>query len=326
MKCFQKGSYQRLVDLKRSRSLNVSEQGFSTIKIGASWQPNRRREVPSSQRMSYLLGAMFTIGLIGCHAALASEGRCYQPLPKTDSSSALFVEPKSKVCKAFEKELNASCGVEIPLVNLTPKVRSSRLSEPHWADIPLYDQKGNALDEGFALLSRLVRSRAMATYSVDRAARATRDEDAVTAAVRQARAEGKLPTLQRTSIDLVGAGQREDMYRLRLGARNPRSLLEANSGKSEPQLFLARAEKFANTNGSQASTPQWAGADVTNLLADVLVFDGAPYFLTWTGSGSILVYASYLQTNRPPIPDESDKEGRLILPTLKCMFKLNADR
>jgi hypothetical protein len=267
-----------------------------------------------------ILGAILTTG----NTTSAAGNSCYESLRATDSSAAMFVEPKSDVCRALEAELNARCGIEIPLTRFAPRLRSSHLTEPRWTDVPLFDQQGTPQERGFSLLTQLTRSRAMATYSRDRAPRASRDADAVTAAVQQARASGQWPILQHTSIDLVGAGQAEELYRLVLGGRNPHSLLDANSGKTEPQLFLARAMNAQYVDTATPPSPQWAGADVTNMRADVVVFDGVPYFLTWSGPTKVVVYASYSRANRARIPEELGKEERLILPVLKCMFELSA--
>lgn len=276
--------------------------------------------------ISFVFVVLAACSSLTAQSAEAATNDCFTVAPETDSNASAFVDPASSVCKAFQSELNASCGKEIPITRFVPRAGSRGLSEPKWAEIPLFDSNGAELNAGFSLLSQLVRSRALATYSVEREKRAERDVKAIVASVRDAKAKGSLPALQRVSIDLIGLGKPEDVYRLILGRGNPRSVAEAGFGKGEPQLFLERAARVWKEMGSAPSTGVFAGSEITNMRADIILFDEVPYLVTWSDVENVLVYAAYLEKNRLAIPDEENTEERLILPTLKCAYKLTKFR
>jgi hypothetical protein len=255
--------------------------------------------------------------------AISADRKCFLPQKSTGNRSDLFVEPKSKVCRAFERELNASCAGAIPIVEFMPKLQDSRLIEPAWEQIALYTPDGSEDAAAFALLQKLIWSRSVTGYSMDQETRAKRDVGMILAGVRAAHAGNRSPRFDKVTLDLEGRGRKEVLYRLYTGLLgNPDSLNDKNiSFKSEPYLFLDRAIAIASSASLAKVSPHAAGNDVTGGPADVLLFDSVPYFLHWSGDDVLLVYASYLQPNRPMIPDESIEHGTFIIPLLRCMFE-----
>ena len=90
------------------------------------------------------------------------------PVDGGRAAQAGFVDPQSKVCRAFQRELNADCGGDIPSVEFKPALPGSGLSEPDWKSIPLYASSGAEDPKAFELLEKLVWARAVTEYSVEK--------------------------------------------------------------------------------------------------------------------------------------------------------------
>lgn len=273
-------------------------------------------------RPSKLATMMFFLALVFSASVTCAERLCFLPRKSAHTHADLFVDPNSKVCRAFERELNANCAGDIPMVEFRPRLAESEVIEPAWSELPLY-LAGNVENEStFALLAKLAWSRAMTTYSVDREARAKRDVGTTLARVREAHSKGREPRLQQVSIDLEGRGHGEVIYRLYSGlVQNPKSIVDENSSsKFEPTLFLARAIELASERDRPKVSVHAAGHDIAGLSADVLLFDGDPYFLTWSSDKAVLIYAAYSQRDRPMSSAEKHDGHSHLIPMLRCMF------
>jgi hypothetical protein len=251
-----------------------------------------------------------------------SQGVCFVPKKGSGGNATFFVAPKSKVCRAFQRELNANCTGEIPTVEFKPKLRDSGLTEPAWQPIALYTPDGAEDTASFQLLEKLIWSRAITKYSADRELTAKRDVDRILGEIRKAHASNLIPRFDKVSLDLEGRGQEEALYRLFSGLlRNPTSINDQNSSfKSEPNLFLGRALALALSGDVAKVSPDAAGNAATLAPADVLLFDGTPYFLKWSGGNSLYVYDSHIQPNRPRTPDEINEGRTFVSLQLRCMF------
>jgi hypothetical protein len=109
----------------------------------------------------------------------------------------------------------------------------------------------------------------------------------------------------------------------RVDCPNPGQLVVNDSGssfKSEPNLFLERALDLALHDDISKTSPTAAGILATDAPADVLVFEGTPYFLKWNGGNTVYIYDSHIQPNRPRIPEEIDEGHTFILMQLRCLF------
>jgi hypothetical protein len=260
-----------------------------------------------------------TLAVLMCGEALGAEQRCFLPT-RGDGGRTMFIEPDSKVCRAFERELNATCSGDIPRQKLELTVADSGVSEPAWSSIELYQPDGRENPDGFALLEKLARSRALTTYSVERDTRAARDVETVLREVRASQVKGGKPRLDKTALDLEGRGREEVLYRLYIGlARNPPSITEI-SFKQEPQLYLERAIELAPWVDAGKVSPLAAGSDVVVGLSEVFVYAGIPYLLKWSGE-TVLINAAYLQRNRPISSQEAAEQRGFILPTPRCLFE-----
>lgn len=232
----------------------------------------------------------------------------------------MFVEPKSNVCRTFERELNANCGDAIPIVEFKPRPTSG-LVIPAWTPIELYGPDGKEVSAAFDLLEKLSRARAISTYFTDREQLALRDAGAVLTSVREAHGAGKSPRFERVSLDIEGLGQEEAIYRLYSGQlENPLAPdVPLLAYKIEPNLFLERALSMVITTEVSPVLQMSFGKYLSGRQADILMFDGVPYFLTWE-SNRIHVYAAYLYRNRVVTPEEQEAGRRAMVPTLRCRF------
>jgi hypothetical protein len=124
-------------------------------------------------------------------------------------------------------------------------------------------------------------------------------------------------------LDLEGRGRQELLYRLYSGlAQNARSRNDEDSSfKTEPNLFLDRAVRFASSDEASKISSSAAGGQLTIKTADVLMFGGAPYLFTWDAGFGVLVYDAYSRRDRPYIPEEKIEGHTFILPTLRCIFE-----
>jgi hypothetical protein len=282
--------------------------------------------VPDTRPHQAIRFAVLVCILFVSSGAFAVDQMCFLPVKSSGNNSDIFVEPKSKVCRAFQRELNANCAGEIPTLEFRPALKDSGLTEPAWEPIALYAPDGTENADAFALLEKLIWSRAVTGYSIEQDARATRDVNRVLGQVRAARATNRVPRFDKISLDFEGRGSKDVLYRLYSGLmRNPTTINDQNSSfKSEPHLFLERAMGLAVNDNLSKISSHAAGNDVTRGPADVLLFDGVPYLLTWSAD-HVLVYASYIQPNRPKIPDETFEDRTFIIPQLRCMFESRQD-
>jgi len=165
-------------------------------------------------------------------------------------------------------------------------------------------------------------SRAVIGYSADREARARRDVELLLQQLRDAHSSGNSPRFERTALDLTGSGSPDAVYRVYTGLiRNPTSINEQGSDlKTEPILFLERAIGLASAQSAQPTLASAAGNSIAGMHADVLLFDGTPYFLTWAPNRVVLVYAAYLRRGRPNTHEEHGEFRTIAAPTLRCMF------
>ena len=296
--------------------------GLRSLNIVKTFVGNQMNLDPGRNPHQSIRLAVLVCFLIVSSAVFSADQMCFLPVNSSGGNSDIFVEPKSKVCRAFQRELNANCAGEIPTVEFKPKLRDSGLTEPAWQSIALYAPGGTENPDAFTLLEKLIWSRATTGYSIEQGARATRDVNMVLGQVRAAHADNRTPRFDKVSLDLEGRGHEEVLYRLYSGLmRNPTSINDQNSSfKSEPHLLLDRAIGLAGSNNLSNISSHAAGNDVTRGPAEVLLFDGVPYFLTWSAD-HVLVYASYLQPNRPKIPDETFEDRTFIIPQLRCMFE-----
>ncbi len=162
---------------------------------------------------------------------------------------------------------------------------------------------------GFTMDLKLVWARAITSSGKEARASGMR----YVGQVRAAHAAGKSPRLEQVSLDLEGRGHELVLYRLYSGAvRNAKSIVDENSAFSvEPNLFLERSIRLMSSS---------VAGDQLPFIGDVIVYEGVPYFLKWSG-GSVLIYAAFVHRNRPLIPDEQRLGRTFIIPTLRCVFE-----
>jgi hypothetical protein len=268
-----------------------------------------------------IVGLASILVFVVCRPTGAAEPMCFAPKKEMGDRSTMFVDPKSKVCRAFQLELNANCSADIPTAEFKPVLKGSGLSLPAWEKISLFESGRENL-KAFALLERLIRERAFTANPTDPEGRAKRDIDFIVGRVRESQAAGGSPRFEKVLLDLEGRGYGELLFRLYSGStHNSKSINdEYSSRKLEPELFLARAGDFSSSGSGSTPSPSAAGAQLTSKRADVLLFDGTPYLLTWAPNNEVLIYAAYLNRNRPKIPNEISEGRTSIVPLLRCMF------
>ena len=243
------------------------------------------------------------VASVFCMPSLAVE-RCYKSMPPDNSSREL--EPRSNVCRAFERTFEAHCDHTWEPRNIEEDAAFG-LEVPRWNSIPLYTADGDEDLEGFDLLRRLVRARTIHSVSRDKEARAAQDVARTLAQVRQARSDGRNPRFERIELDLEGRGQQETLYRM------------SDSLRSE--LFLGRALDDPEAKEGISENGLLYGNSLVGPSAGVLLFEGTPYFVNRGSVFEIYVFAAYLERNRPLVAGESATGRKFLIPPLRCLFE-----
>lgn len=267
------------------------------------------------------LAAVLLISIAISPSVVAGDEKCFLPRKGAGENATLFVDPSSKVCQAFERELNADCSGEIPTVEFVPTLPDSGLTLPAWESIQLFNSDGSENANSFGLLEKLIWSRAITGYSVNKKSRAKRDVERILGEVRRAHATNRKPRFDKVTLDLEGRGKKEVLYRLYSGlGQNPMSAEDLYSAYiGGPRLFLERALELANGKDYLKASSSASGGQLTIKSANVLLFDDAPYLLS-LGPDVTYVYAAYSRTGRPMIPDEKFEQRTFILPQMRCIF------
>lgn len=255
-----------------------------------------------------------------------SAAQCFVSKPRdTNRGPGATVDPKLPVCRVFDEALNSTCGRSIPIVELVLDHGNTAIKLPIWQEIPLFDANGKEIEESFELLKTLVTARAITSYYSDPEPLAVRDLSNILKRIHEARAHGNTPRFEKTSIDLVGHGRPETLYRLYSGLLSNPKVFDKDPariyGKLEPQLFLDRAIGMERRASSvQGDIVGRAGGWVTLSPSDVFVVNGVPYLVSWSGERAVLVYAAFGLRNRQLRPEESANSPS-IYPQLQCVFE-----
>jgi hypothetical protein len=262
---------------------------------------------------------------IATHQAQAAQKACFVPGKYSETNGLAIVDHESDVCKAFRRELNATCGSRIPVVDFKPQLKDSGLTAPKWEVIALYNADGSENENGFSRLRALAYAKAFTTYFGDKESLANRDVTSTLDNVRSAHAAGRSIVFERTEVDLEGGGKSESIYRLFAnGTKNPMRIATVLGVKTEPLLFLERAVGMAASKLPIAGGGLASGKDLTGMSADLILFkdERVPYLLTWTDLPlGVLVYRpSATPTPTAPTSAKAAPQTALVLYE-RCVYE-----
>jgi hypothetical protein len=230
---------------------------------------------------------------LGVAPSEAGRKECFVPGEYSETNGLVEVDHQSGLCKAFQRELNATCDGPVPTVDFKPWFKDSGLTTPNWKGISLYDSDGSESKSGFAKLKELAYAKAFTTYFGDKESLANRDVTSIMNSVRTAHAAGRRVVFEKASFMFAGAFDSESLYRLFTnGTDNPTNLSDELVIKPEPILFLERAVSLAALKRPIAGGGLAAGRNLTGASADVLLFKGEPFLMTWVNlPRAVLVYS-----------------------------------
>lgn len=256
-------------------------------------------------------------------SAEADQKSCFVPGKYSETASFVEVDHESAVCKAFQRELNATCGGGIPIVKFIPQLKDSGLTTPKWEAIALYNADGSENDNAFGKLRSLAYATAYTTYFGDKEALANRDVKSTLDSVRAARRSGRPVVFEKTNIELDGKGKSETLYRLFTnGTRNPAKFTDAMQRKTEPVLYLERVVSLAASKIPGSEMGIAAGRYLTATSADLIMFENALYLMTWTNNPrGVLVYSPSAGPIPAAHPDSSVTHQTNIVLYERCVFE-----
>jgi hypothetical protein len=276
-----------------------------------------------TSRMRHMMCALISLSCSVLAVAPAEAGRkdCFVPGEYSETNIQVEVDHQSELCKAFRRELNATCSGRIPTVDFKPQLKESDLESPKWEAIALYNTDGTENKSQFSRLRELAYAKAFSSYFRDKESLANRDATSTLNAVRAAHAAGRVAVFEKVNLVFAGADKPEVIYRLFAnGTHNPAKLGDALLVKPEPTLFLERAVRLAASGPPIAGGGLAAGADLTGQIADVLLFKGEPFLMTWTNlPRGVLVYSP----NVAPVHLESgelSKSQTMFVLYERCVF------